>query len=186
MSRVHEIVNKLIEFNGDRPFIDHFSNGNHKFAFVALKLSEEERDRLKDFDWTAASVIGRPNKIALFLKIKPFADKNTSTDPIGDFVIPFKDRHVAVGWRRRYDDLSQMDKVAEFLEIVSLSYLNAEDVIGHIALNDADLNYEETMSRMEIPADVLADDKNHLYKLRLGDGAGTSVGDGYGFKKLRG
>lgn len=186
MSKIHETVNRLLEFNGERPFIDHFYNGKHKFAFVAVKLTEEERDRLKDFDWAASSVIGRPTKIALFLKIKPFASENTSKDPIGDFVIPFKDRHVAVGWRRRYDDLSEMGRIEEFLEIVSLSYLNAEDVIGHIALNDADLDYEETMSRMEIPADVLADDKNHMYKLRLGDGAGTSVGDGYGFKRLRG
>ena len=186
MSKTHEIVNQLLNFNGTRPFIDHFTNGGHKFAFIALKLSEEERDRLKEFDWTASNVIGRPNKIALFLKIKPFAEQNTSKDPIGDFVIPFKNRHVAVGWHRRYDDLSQMASIAEFLEIVSLSYLNAEDVIGHIALNDDDLNYEETMKRIEIPPEVLADDKNHMFKLRLGDGAGTSVGDGYGFKKLRG
>ena len=186
MSRIHEIVNQLLDFNGDRPFIDHFVNGDHKFAFVALKLTEQERDRLRDFDWTASSVIGRPSKIALFLKIKPFADQNTSKDPIGDFVIPFKDRHVAVGWRRRYDDFSEMDKVKGILEILSLSYLNAEDVVGHIALNDADFEHDEEMKRREIPADVLADDKNHMYKLRLGDGAGTSVGDGYGFKKLRG
>ncbi|MCL2573386.1 MAG: hypothetical protein FWE34_02405 [Defluviitaleaceae bacterium] len=185
MNKAHAIVNRLLEFNGERPFIDHFYNGEHKFAFVAVKLTEEERDKLKDFDWTASSVIGRPNKIALFLKIKPFAATNTSKDPIGDFVIPFKERHVAVGWRRRYDDLSVIDKVRELLEIVSLSYLNAEDVIGHIALNDADLNYEETMSKIEIPADVLADDRNHMFKLRLGDGAGTSPGDGYGFKKFK-
>ena len=186
MSKVHETVNRLLDFNGERPFIDHFYSQGYKFAFVAVKLTEEEREKLRDFDWTASSVIGRPNKIALFLKIKPFADQNTSTDPIGDFVIPFKDRHVAVGWRRRYDDMTHMDKIEELLEIVSLSYLRAEDVIGHIALNDADLDYEETMSRIEIPEDVLADDKNHMFKLRLGDGAGTSVGDGYGFKRFRG
>ena len=186
MSKIHEVVNKLLEFNGERPFIDHFESRDHKFAFVAVKLKEEERNKLKNFDWTASSVIGAPNKIALILKIKPFAQTNTTNDLIGDFVIPFKERHVAVGWRRRYDDLSQMDKIAEFLEIVSLSYLNPEDVIGHIAVNDADLNYEETMSRMEIPDDVLADDKNHMYKLRLGDGMGSSVGDGYGFKKFKG
>ncbi|MDR2183004.1 MAG: hypothetical protein LBE55_02410 [Clostridiales bacterium] len=186
MNRAHETVNRLIDFDGERPFIDHFYNGGHKFAFVAVKLTEEERDKLKDFEWTASSVIGSPNKIALFLKIKPFADQNTSTDPIGDFVIPFKNRHVAVGWRRRYDDLSEIDKIEDFLEIISLSYLNPQDVIGHIALNDTDLDYEEAMGKIEIPDDVLADDKNHMFKLRLGDGAGTSVGDGYGFKRVRG
>ena len=186
MNKIHETVNRLLDFNGDRPFIEHFYSNDHKFAFVAVKLTEGERDKLANFDWKASSIIGRANKIALFLKIKPFAQSNTSSDFVGDFVIPFKHRHVAVGWHRRYDDLSEMDKVSELLEIVSLSYLNPEDVIGHIALNDADLDYEETMSKIEIPEDVLADDRNHMFKLRLGDGAGTSVGDGYGFKKFRG
>jgi len=186
MSKIHDTVNKLLGFNGDRPFIEHFESRGHAFAFVAIKLTEEQRDKLKDFDWSGSSVIGRPNKVALVLKIKPFAPTNTTNDLIGNFVIPFKEKHVAVGWRRRYDDLTHIEKITNFLEIVSLSYLNAEDVIGHIALNDDDHDYDETMSRIEIPPDVLADDKNHMYKLRLGDGAGTSVGDGYGFKRFRG
>ena len=185
MSKIHETVNRLLDLNEERPFIEHFYSGGHQFAIVAARLTEEERDKLKNFNWTASNVIGRPNKIALFLKIKPFAKQNTSADPIGDFVVPIKNRHVAVGWRRKYDDISDLDRVAELLEIISFSYLKAEDVIGHIALNDADLNYEEAMRKIEIPKEVLADDRNHLYKLRLGDGEGTGTGDGYGFKKVK-
>jgi len=186
MTRIHDEVKKLLMFNGDRPFIDHIVSRDHKFAVIAVKLSAEERKNLENFDWLAPTVIGSPTKIALILKIKPHATTNTNADLIGDFAITFKDKHVAVGWRRRYDDFSEMAKVKELLDILSLSYLNAEDVIGHLALNDADWAHTEEIRKMEIPADVLEDDKNHMYKLRLGDGAGTSVGDGYGFKKLRG
>ncbi|MCL2376803.1 MAG: hypothetical protein FWC76_05335 [Defluviitaleaceae bacterium] len=185
MSRIHEVVDRLIKFNEDGPLVNHFQSRGHNFAFVAVMLTEEQRKALENFNWIASTVIGSPSKIALFLKIKPFAKQNTSADPVGDFVVPIKNRHVAVGWRRKYDDMSDIDRVAELLEIMSLSYIRAEDVIGHIALNDNDLDYEEAMRKIEIPQEVLADDKNHLYKLRLGDGEGTSPGDGYGFKKLK-
>ena len=185
MSAIHEVVGRLLKFSEEGPLVDHFESRGHKFAFVAIKLTDEERAALKNFNWIASTVIGSPSKIALFLKIKPFAAKNTSSDPIGDFVLPIKNRHVAVGWRRKYDDISDIDRVEELLEILSLSYLRSEHVIGHIALNDKDVDYEKAMEKIEIPKEVLADDKNHLYKLRLGDGEGTSPGDGYGFKKIK-
>ena len=185
MSKIHEVVDRLIKLNEEGPLVEHFQSRDHKFAFVAVRLTEEQRKSLENFNWIASAVIGSPSKIALFLKIKPFARQNTSADPIGDFVVPIKNRHVAVGWHRKYDDMSNIGRIEELLEIVSLSYLRAEDVIGHIALNDNDVNYEEAMRKIEIPKEVLADDKNHFYKLRLGDGEGTSPGDGYGFKKLK-